>query len=219
MYFLFNNFLVTPQKINAFDLYSIDSTLTKFGLQKIFTTFNVENFICNRKKMKNKLLKRNRKINKSSPDIGAMLILFETASGYALFKVLDEAKIENADDIIEELKDEENRANIIQLHKFKSFENLEEAAQAVECLQESNELHKSLSKFIKKEVVKRGSNETLAVIDNKLGNLIKEKFNLKLSRKRAKKKIFPPNKTRLTILLRNNDKDSININKQKKKKK
>jgi nucleolar protein 58 len=105
-----------------------------------------------------------------------MLILFETAAGYALFRLTDESALESPTTLYKTLRDSSKRSALLQLHKFKAFDDLENAAEAVRCLQNGTELHSSLSKFIKKAVVKHGGGDSLAVIDPKLGGLIKDKF-------------------------------------------
>uniref|UniRef100_A0A673FMX8 Nucleolar protein 58 n=1 Tax=Sinocyclocheilus rhinocerous TaxID=307959 RepID=A0A673FMX8_9TELE len=80
-----------------------------------------------------------------------MLVLFETAAGYAIFKVLDEQKLQQVDSL------------------WKEFETPEKA--------NKGKLGKSLKKVLKKVVAKE-AHEQLAITDAKLGGVIKEKLNL-----------------------------------------
>ncbi|KXZ47074.1 hypothetical protein GPECTOR_38g311 [Gonium pectorale] len=89
-----------------------------------------------------------------------MLLLFETAAGYALFKVLKEKKIEEAE--------------IVKLKAFSKFENTTEALAAATALVDSK-LSKGLKKFLKKHV---DEDEKLAVLDKKLGSIVQEKLGL-----------------------------------------
>lgn len=59
-----------------------------------------------------------------------MLVLFETAAGFALFKVLDEGKLKNPDNLAAEFTTADKAANVVKLKHFKRFEN---TAEALEC--------------------------------------------------------------------------------------
>ena len=65
-----------------------------------------------------------------------MLILFESAVGYCLFKVLDETKLQNVDNIYKEFMTKEKRDAFIQLKKFKAFKNTDDAVEAVKCVEQ-----------------------------------------------------------------------------------
>uniref|UniRef100_A0A8C9SAQ3 Nucleolar protein 58 n=1 Tax=Scleropages formosus TaxID=113540 RepID=A0A8C9SAQ3_SCLFO len=94
-----------------------------------------------------------------------MLVLFETAAGYAIFKVLDEKKLQQVDSLWKEFETPE-KAN-----KMSSF--LCAAATALV----EGKLSKNLKKVLKKIVAKE-AHEQLAIHDAKLGGVIKEKLNL-----------------------------------------
>ncbi|KAL4635817.1 nucleolar protein 58-like isoform X1 [Arapaima gigas] len=94
-----------------------------------------------------------------------MLVLFETAAGYAIFKVLDEKKLQEVDSLWKEFQTPE-KAN-----KISSF--LCAAATALV----EGKIGKSLKKVLKKVVAKE-AHEQLAIHDVKLGGVIKEKLNL-----------------------------------------
>ena len=103
-----------------------------------------------------------------------MLLLFETAAGYALFKVLDEDYLMSADN--EETIDI-NRA--VALQSFKHFRDTTEALEACSALVESK-LGSSLKHFLKKEIVKKdlAEAETLVVCDAKVAGSIKKKLGI-----------------------------------------
>nr|XP_026695070.1 nucleolar protein 58 isoform X1 [Ciona intestinalis] len=105
-----------------------------------------------------------------------MLVLFESPSGYAIFKMLDESKVEAADDLNEIFSTPENAANAVKLKHFKKFEDTTEALAATTAAVEGK-LSKSLKKVLKK-IVAKDAHERLAVADAKLGQAIKEKMNL-----------------------------------------
>eukprot|EP00891_Asterochloris_glomerata_P000764 jgi/Astpho2/764/e_gw1.00016.56.1_t len=103
-----------------------------------------------------------------------MLLLFETAAGYALFKVLKENKLEQAGtDYAEDFNTQESALKMVKLKAFGKFENTTDALAAAASLVDSK-LSKGLKKFLKKHAV----GDTLAVMDSKLGNLIKEKLDI-----------------------------------------
>ena len=102
-----------------------------------------------------------------------MLLLFETAAGYALFKVLDSGKIKKAKDLHSEFQDLEHAKKMVKLKKFCKFEDMDEALEAAAALTDSK-----LSKGLKKFLIKNAKDETLAVADSKLGSIIKEKIKV-----------------------------------------
>jgi len=79
-----------------------------------------------------------------------MLVLFETPAGYALFKVLDEKKIEKVDDIIEAFSTPGKAAKIVQLKAFKKFKDTKEALLAADKLIKGK-FPKTLKKIPRKE--------------------------------------------------------------------
>ncbi|CAN8269887.1 unnamed protein product [Cochlearia groenlandica] len=102
-----------------------------------------------------------------------MLLLFETPAGFALFKVLDEGKLSNVEDLGKEFSSPESAQNMVTLKAFDKFDNTSEALQAVAKLLEGTP-SKGLRKFLKANC----DGESLAVADSKLGNVIKEKLKI-----------------------------------------
>lgn len=105
-----------------------------------------------------------------------MLVLFDTASGYAIFKVLDEKKLSKSEDLFKDFESPESANKIIQLKYFQKFEDTTKGLAAATAAVESK-LSKDLKKFLKKTVLKDVVEE-LAVADAKLGSIIKEKLDL-----------------------------------------
>ncbi|GIL71940.1 hypothetical protein Vretimale_609 [Volvox reticuliferus] len=103
-----------------------------------------------------------------------MLLLFETAAGYALFKVLKEQKIEEAEDLASDFQTLEQAQKVVKLKAFSKFENTTEALAAATALVDSK-LSKGLKKFLRKNV---GEDDKLAMLDKKLGSLVQEKLGL-----------------------------------------
>lgn len=105
-----------------------------------------------------------------------MLLLFETAAGYALFKVQDEGKLSELTENPAVMPD---ATSLVTLQDFKHFANTTEGLEACTALVESK-LPRGLRHFLKKAIVKKGlaESETLAVYDAKVGGLIKEKLGI-----------------------------------------
>ncbi|KAK1166239.1 nucleolar protein 58-like [Acipenser oxyrinchus oxyrinchus] len=105
-----------------------------------------------------------------------MLVLFETAAGYAIFKVLDEKKLQEVDSLWKEFQTPEKANKIVKLKHFEKFQDTTEALAAATALVEGK-IGKSLKKVLKKVVAKE-AHEQLAISDAKLGGVIKDKLNL-----------------------------------------
>ncbi|VDO33563.1 unnamed protein product [Haemonchus placei] len=103
-----------------------------------------------------------------------MLVLFETAAGYAMFKLLSDKKLKNVDNIYEEFSTAEKAQESLQLVAFKKFKSTTEAVESA-CAIHEGKINKTLKKLLKGKVTE---NEQLAVGDAKLGNLIKEKLDV-----------------------------------------
>ncbi|PWA98056.1 nop domain, NOP5, NOSIC [Artemisia annua] len=102
-----------------------------------------------------------------------MLVLFETAAGFALFKVLDEGKLNQVDDLQKEFLSADTARKIVKLKGFSKFENTADGLASANLLIKS-ETSKPLRKFLRAHC----EGETLAVADSKLGNEIKEKLKI-----------------------------------------
>ncbi|KAK9732759.1 hypothetical protein RND81_04G020100 [Saponaria officinalis] len=100
-----------------------------------------------------------------------MLVLFETPAGFALFKVLDEGKLSQIDDLWKEFSSTDSARKVVKLKAFDKFENTADALSAATLLIDGKP-SKGLRKFLKAHC----PGETLAVADSKLGNAIKEKL-------------------------------------------
>ncbi|XP_042368990.1 nucleolar protein 58 [Plectropomus leopardus] len=105
-----------------------------------------------------------------------MLVLFETAAGYAIFKVLDESKLQQVDSLYKEFETPEKANKILKLKHFEKFQDTTEALAAATALTEGK-VGKSLKKVLKKIVAKE-AHEQLAISDAKLGGVIKEKLDV-----------------------------------------
>jgi len=102
-----------------------------------------------------------------------MLLLFETAAGFALFKVLKENKLQESENLWEDFETIGKAEKIVKLKHFQKFENTTDALAAASALVDSK-ISKGLKKLLKKHAV----GETLAVLDSKLGSIVKEKMGI-----------------------------------------
>ncbi|XP_072180730.1 nucleolar protein 58-like [Diadema setosum] len=105
-----------------------------------------------------------------------MLVLFESPAGYAIFKLLDEKRLQQVDDLYKSFASPETAGKVIKLKQFEKFQDTTEALAAATALVEGK-LGKGLKKILKKVVAKDAQAE-LAVADAKLGNIIKDKLNM-----------------------------------------
>ncbi|GAB1599036.1 nucleolar protein 58-like [Argonauta hians] len=105
-----------------------------------------------------------------------MLVLFDTATGYAIFKLLDENKLSKSENLFNDFKTPESANKILKLKYFQKFEDTTKGLAAITAAVESK-LGSDLKKFLKKTIVKDATEE-LIVADSKIGNLIKEKFDI-----------------------------------------
>ncbi|KAJ3104988.1 Nucleolar protein 58 [Physocladia obscura] len=106
-----------------------------------------------------------------------MLVLFETPAGYALFKMKDESKLDDPDNIFTHFATPEQAAKTLKLKAFSKFENTTDAMSAVTALVEGK-LSKGLKKFLSAELSELDLKEKLAVGDSKLAASIAKKMEI-----------------------------------------
>ncbi|KAG5314084.1 NOP58 protein, partial [Acromyrmex insinuator] len=104
-----------------------------------------------------------------------MLVLFETSAGYAIFKVLNENKLAQSEDLHKDFETPEAASRLLKLTYFHKFEDTTEALCAATALVNSK-LSKSLKKTLRNCCIE--AHEQLAVADAKLGCAIKDKLQL-----------------------------------------
>jgi len=105
-----------------------------------------------------------------------MLVLFETPAGYAIFKLLDERKLEKVDSLYTSFESPDAASQVVKLKHFEKFADTTEALAATTAAVEGK-ISKSLKKVLKHHISK-DLQEQLLVADAKLGLAIKEKFSL-----------------------------------------
>ncbi|KAF8632016.1 hypothetical protein AX17_004959 [Amanita inopinata Kibby_2008] len=109
-----------------------------------------------------------------------MLVLYETAMGYCLFKVTDSAKIESAD-LWKEFESPERANKLLRLKALHRFTSTVSAVEDITALQDGK-LGKGLKKFLTEEVVNKGKGkEQLVVIDPHLARSISKKLSIKVN--------------------------------------
>lgn len=105
-----------------------------------------------------------------------MFILYETPAGYAIFKLLDDNKLKEIDNLYLEFESPEKASKIVKLKHFEKFADTTEALSAATAAVEGK-VSKTLKKALKKLVVEDVQSQLL-VADAKLGNAIKDKLSL-----------------------------------------
>ncbi|KAJ1660795.1 Nucleolar protein 58 [Dispira simplex] len=109
-----------------------------------------------------------------------MLVLYETPAGFALFKLLDDAKLANPDDLWKSFETPEKANDIVKLQAFHKFENTVDALSAVTAILDAK-VPSSLQKFLTESVKeKEWKKQRLAVADSKLGTSIAQALNIKV---------------------------------------
>ncbi|VDN01477.1 unnamed protein product [Thelazia callipaeda] len=137
-----------------------------------------------------------------------MLVLFETPAGYALFKLLDDKKLKNVEDIWSECSTPEKAQEILQLVSFKKFKDTAEAVENATQLSEGK-LTKALKKALKGKLDKH---EELAVGEVKLGNMIKAKFDVPCIYNAATQELMRSIRANLDSLLNDHKREMHSMN-------
>nr|XP_029730030.1 nucleolar protein 58-like [Aedes albopictus] len=108
-----------------------------------------------------------------------MFVLYETPAGYAIFKLLDEKKLQEIDNLYLEFESPEMPIKCNKMVKLKHFEKFADTTEALSAATAAVEgkLSKSLKKTLKKLVSDDVQNQLL-VADAKLGSAIKDKLAL-----------------------------------------
>ncbi len=105
-----------------------------------------------------------------------MLVLFETSAGFAIFKLLDEKKLKQSENLYKDFETVDSAKKVVKLKSFDKFEDTTEALASATAAIEGK-MSKGLKKVLKK-IVAKDAQEKLAVADAKLGNAIQNKLNL-----------------------------------------
>ncbi|KAG6829685.1 Nucleolar protein 58 [Tricholoma furcatifolium] len=109
-----------------------------------------------------------------------MLVLYETAMGYCLFKVSDEAKLGNGD-LWKEFQTPEKASKLLKLKALHRFTSTATAVEDVTALQ-NGKIGKGLKQFLTDEVLDKGKGkESLLVVDPHLSRSISKKLSINVS--------------------------------------
>ncbi|KAK2462305.1 hypothetical protein APHAL10511_005611 [Amanita phalloides] len=109
-----------------------------------------------------------------------MLVLYETAMGYCLFKVTDAAKLESAD-LWKEFESPESANKLLKLKALHRFTSTASAVEDITALQ-NGKLGKGLKKFLTDQVLGKGKGkEQLVVVDPHLAHSISKKLSIKVN--------------------------------------
>jgi nucleolar protein 58 len=109
-----------------------------------------------------------------------MLVLYETAMGYCLFKLSDSAKLESAD-LYKSFETPEKATKLLKLKALHRFTSTANAVEDLTAVQEGK-LGKGLKKFLTEQVVEKAKRkETLVVVDPKLAHSISKKLSIQVT--------------------------------------
>ncbi|KAI0253129.1 Nop domain-containing protein [Lactifluus subvellereus] len=108
-----------------------------------------------------------------------MLVLYETAMGFALFKLTDSAKLTDPN-LHKEFETPERANELLRLKSLHRFASTATAVEEITAMQEGK-LGKGLKEFLNKVIVEKGKNkEELVVVDPKLARPINKKLGIKV---------------------------------------
>merc|ERR1740115_382702 len=107
-----------------------------------------------------------------------MYVLFETAGGFALFKVLKDKKLKDVDELHKCFETPEKASEVIKLKSFAKFKDTKDAMKSLEKLVQGK-LSKSLTKFLEKHIIQKEIEDELLIAEKKLGKAITEKLGIK----------------------------------------
>ena len=106
-----------------------------------------------------------------------MYVLFETAGGFALFKVLKDKMLSKVDSMHSEFATADKANKVVKLKAFRKFKDTKDAMKSIEKLM-AGKMSKVLSKFLDKNIVQKGIEEELLISDKKLAKTIVEKLQI-----------------------------------------
>lgn len=106
-----------------------------------------------------------------------MLVLYETPAGYALFKIQDDSKVADVDDVTSNFADADKASKLCKLKAFHKFEDTSEALVAATAMLEST-VSKPLKKFLQKNIISKNLTDELAVYEKGLGRAINKKLEI-----------------------------------------
>jgi len=141
-----------------------------------------------------------------------MFVLFETSAGYALFKVLDESKLEEVENIYQEFQSVDAAKKVVKLKDFHKFEDTQVALEDCTKILEGG-VPKSLKKFLKNNIINKDIQDQLAVTDKTVGKAISDKLGIEILYSKATKELVRGIRAHITSLVKGlSDTDLRNMN-------
>ncbi|KAI0069197.1 Nop domain-containing protein [Artomyces pyxidatus] len=129
-----------------------------------------------------------------------MLVLYETAMGFALFKLTDSAKI-SSPDLHKEFETPEGANKLLKLKSLHRFTSTATAVEEITAIQEGK-VGKGLKDFLNKVIVEKGKNkEQLLVVDPKLVRPINKKLGINVISDSDSLDLFRGIRSQLSALL------------------
>ncbi|KZV71401.1 Nop-domain-containing protein [Peniophora sp. CONT] len=129
-----------------------------------------------------------------------MLVLYETAMGFCLFKMSDSGKL-TSPDLHKEFDTAEKANKLLKLKALHRFTSTATAVEEITAIQEGK-LGKGLKQFLTEEVVEKGKGkESLVVVDNKLARPINKKLGINVLSDVDSLDLFRGIRSQLTALL------------------
>lgn len=105
-----------------------------------------------------------------------MLILFETAAGYTLWRVTNEGILEK-DDLCASFPTAKDAEKVLKYVAYRPFTKTSESVKAIQKLSDNN-IDESLQQFLKENIIDKKLNEKLQVSNAKLASVIKENLGI-----------------------------------------
>mmetsp|Transcript_92428 Transcript_92428/g.146119 ORF Transcript_92428/g.146119 Transcript_92428/m.146119 type:complete len:496 (-) Transcript_92428:78-1565(-) len=110
-----------------------------------------------------------------------MLLLFETPAGYALFSLKNQKLLKaDADTVLQQFQSVNDATKQVSLQAFSKFPDTKAAMEAATELTEGT-VGKSLKKFLKKNIVDAGLEDSLVTLDKTLGSSINKKLGIDIA--------------------------------------
>ena len=138
-----------------------------------------------------------------------MLVLFETPAGFAVFKLLDEKKLKQVDNLYQDFSSAESAKKVIKLKSFEKFEDTTKALASAASLIEGK-MSKDLKHFLKK-IFAKDAHEKLAVADAKLGQAIKSKLEIDCVADSSISELMRCIRAQITNLMPNVDDEDLRV--------
>ncbi|KAI0316122.1 Nop domain-containing protein [Amylostereum chailletii] len=129
-----------------------------------------------------------------------MLVLYETAMGFCLFKMTDSGKL-TSPDLHKEFDTPESASKLLKLKALHRFTSTATAVEEITAIQDGK-LGKGLKQFLTEEVVEKGKGkESLVVVDSKLARPINKKLGITVLSDADSLDLFRGIRSQLTALL------------------